>query len=218
MYQIRSATAGGVSWPAMDIYLDDEAMTLEVRTLGELIHAAQGVLQPRGRVLTEVHYDGQELSAEQMMVGGDEPIAATEVRLYSAEPAELALGALEGARQELEKIDTAQKEAAELFQSDRELDAMTNMRQVIQSWQDVQQAIQHSAEITDVPLEQMTVDGRSVLELADRLADQLRELQELLVNQDTLATADVLQYEWPDTVATWDRLVETLMQRIQSGS
>jgi len=202
----------------MDIYLDDERTDLDATNLAALVEQVQGRIASTGRMVVEIRFDGEALTAEQMEAAATNPIEAGEIHVYTADPKELALTVLQGAREELEKIDETQKETADLFQSDREPDAMGKMREIIQGWQQVQQAIQQSAEIAGASLEELDVEGESVEALAQRLVDQLRELQELLVNQDTLATADALAYEWPETIQTWDQLVQKLVARIQSDS
>jgi hypothetical protein len=199
----------------MPTFVDDSAVALEGSNLNELLGAAQQHLAPSGRVVVDVVVEGESLDGEQL--GEPEKIntEGREVRLYTADPAELAVSTLRQVRQRLTEAEQIQKQAAELLQQDQPSEALQQVSAAVEVWLQTQQAVQHSAELLQLDLNEMTVDGAAVSAIVQQLADQLHQLKDTLNDGDTVGLADALAYEWPETVQQWDRLVQTLIERIE---
>lgn len=200
---------GGVT-----IYLDDQPVELGGEDLGAVVAAARVRLEPLGRLLVEVQWDGCTLGPDEISARRGESVAEAQVRLYSADPGELVCQALEQIRCELGHAGELQAEAAEMLQQDRQKEAMRSLGESLQSWQKVQQALIACADLLGLKLEEVRVDGLPLEEAAESLIERLKGLRDLIVNRDTVGLADALAYEWPAITQQWDRFVGDWIERL----
>lgn len=200
------------------IYLDDQRVQLEGSDLESVLTSAKQKLAATGRVVVEVQVDGQSLLGETFEQQRNVPLKDAELRLYSADPHDLAVGTLEQVRGRLDDILDAQRQAAELFQQDQVAQGMAQVGRTIEAWQQVQQAVLSSMQLLGIDLDEKTVDGETLEQIADALIDKLRGLRDLLAAADTVGLADTLGYEWPETVERWDRLITELVKWIEEDS
>ena len=199
----------------MAIFLDDEPVQLEGGDLESVLAAASTRLGERGRVVVEVQLDGLPIVASNYAEHQDTSVSDTELRLYSADPHELTVTTLQQVKAHLDQARQAQLQAAELFQQDKQAQALEQVIQVIEVWQQVQQAVLHSVQLLRIDVDEKQVDGQTVVELTDSLIEQLKGLHELLTTVDTVGLADVLAYEWPETADRWERLIAELISWIE---
>lgn len=200
----------------MGIYLDDEMVDLAGTDLGSVLGAAQQQLQGQGRVVVEVQLDGRTLVGDEVADQQHQSIADAEVRLYSANPRELAGDVLDQVRQRLEDARRLQEEAAASLQQDNSAEALHHISSLIEIWMQTQQAVLYSVAILDIDLDRFRIDGQPMAELAEQLIGQLKTLKQLIGDGDMVALADVLAYEWPGTVDQWDQLVGNLAEQIRA--
>ena len=199
----------------MAIFLDDEPVQLEGGDLETVLTAASAQLGERGRVVVEVQLDGLPIVADNYAQHQGTSVSDSEVRLYSANPRELTVTTLQQVKAHLDQARQAQLQAAELFQQDKQAQALEQVIQVIEVWQQVQQAVLHSVQLLRIDVDEKQVDGQTVVELTDSLIEQLKGLHELLVVVDTVGLADVMAYEWPETADRWERLITELIGWIE---
>jgi hypothetical protein len=199
----------------MPVFLDDQAIELPGPSLGQLLDTARQQLADGGRVVVEVAVAGQKLDEQQIGERAAEDIADQEVRLFSADPKALAVETLDGVRHRLHDAEKLQQDAADLLQRDQPQEALQNVGRSIEAWLQVQQAVLQSAMLLGINLDQIDVDGQPAHELTSRALEQLHDVKGFLQNDDTVALADALQYEWPETAAQWSRLIDALIAKIQ---
>jgi len=199
----------------MPIYLDDEAVTLSGDSLGDVLNAAREQLADQGRVVVEVRIDGQSLVDREIDEQQDAAIGDREVRLYTADPITLAVGTLGQVRDVLDVAQRVQTDAAELFQQDRSADAIQRVAEAMSIWQQTQQAVLHSAVLLDIDLDQRMVEDIPVSETVNDLIGHLTSLRDQLASGDTVAVADALAFEWPQTVARWQKLIDAMIGWIE---
>ena len=198
----------------MTIYLDDQATPWKVDNVGQAIAAAMERLSG-DRLIVDVRLGPKSLKGDELDACQSQPIGDDDLHLYSANPKELATDTLEQIRIVLSEASGTLQEAADLLQRDEVASAMAMVAESISTWMQTQQAVQRSAALVGVDLEQMTVDGAPVRVITDGILTQLRELKQLLQDNDTVGLADSLAYEWPQRLESWDRLVEALIDEIQ---
>jgi hypothetical protein len=201
----------------MPILIDDEPVELDGLELGQLLVAAQQRVEPLGRMIVEVAIDGQAVFGEDLATREHDAVTASEVRLTTADPHELAGAVLRQVRQKLDEAAEAQAEAAELFQRDQPGDALRRVGEALAIWQQTAQGLLNSAAAIRLDLNATHFDGEPILTLINSLIDQLKQLRELVQAGDTVALADALAYEWPDTTAHWQRLMDQVLERIGSS-
>lgn len=201
----------------MPIYLDDEPVTIVGENLAAVLDAARQKLEPTGRMVVEVQIDGQTLSGDELQEQAQTAVAASEIRLYSADPRELAIDALDQVRGRLAQVRDDQQAAADLLQQDKGVEAIQKVGDCIAGWMQTQQAVTLAANLSGVDLNTMQVGGKPATESMERLIGGLRSLKDALVHRDTVALADALAYEWPEQLDDWDRLAEELTRQIEGA-
>jgi hypothetical protein len=116
-------------------------------------------------------------------------------------------------------LDVAQRvqtDAAELFQQDRSGDAIQRVAEAMSIWQQTQQAVLHSAVLLELDLDQREVEGIAVSETVNDLITHLTSLRDQLAAGDTVAVADALAFEWPQTVERWQKLIDAMIGWIEA--
>ena len=201
----------------MTIYLDDKPVELAGDNLDTLLSAAKDQLAPTGRVVVEVQIDGEVIAGNDLDQCQDAPASASELRLYSANPSSLAITTLQQIRELLEDARNAQNQAAELFQQDKQDEAMQQVVAAIGVWQQAQQVILQSVQLLNIDIESKSVDGQSVAEITNSLIEQISDLKDLLVSNDTVGLADVLAYEWPENINHWQLFITELIGWIENS-
>ncbi len=122
----------------MPVFLDDQAVDWPARTLAEALDAASRHTGDSDRIVTDVYLDGQALMGSELDDNRDTDITEAQVRLYSADPAELAVTTLEQVRGRLDEARRLQSNAAELFQKDQPAEAIQCVADAAGAWQQVQ--------------------------------------------------------------------------------
>ena len=207
----------------MAIYLDDEAMDLAgagvgaVDDLRAVLVAARERLGDRGRVVVEVEVDGRRLGTDELERAEAVDVRGREVRLVSEDPRSLAVEALEGVRDRLHDAEAQQERAADLLQRGDSAGGLRAVGEAVHAWSQTQAAVLHASSLLGVDVDALDVKGARGAELRERLVEQLRELTRLIGAGDTVALADALAYEWPETTRRWDTLIEALVARIEQG-
>ncbi|MEX0744931.1 MAG: hypothetical protein WD118_04955 [Phycisphaeraceae bacterium] len=198
----------------MPVFLDDEQLDLPGDNLAAVLAAARDRVTGDGRVMVEVHLDGEPVPAEQLDRAESVAVEGVDVHLYSADPRELARMTLEQVRGRLGEVGGIQAEAAELLQQDQTAGAMDHVREAIEVWLQTQQAVAHTATLLDIDLDTLAVGDMTFDAITAELIERLQAVKELLAAGDGVALADTLAYEWPELVERWDRLIAALLERI----
>ena len=201
---------------AMSIYLDDEPIQLDGQDLAALLAAANDHAALSGRMVVQVLVDGQPITADDLQQAADVGVLDREIRLYTAQPAELAGEALEQARDHLGQARELQAQAAELLQQDDASDALRKVADLIDIWLQTQQAVLQTTTLMRIDLDQLTVQDEPVPALIEQMIDRLKEMKQAITDRDTVALADTLEYEWPQLAQRWDDLITVLIQRVRA--
>ncbi len=196
----------------MDIYLDNEPLTSDQTSLGGLLSEARQQLGDSGRVIVEIRVDGQALDADAL----DEQriIEAAEVQFVTANPRELTISTLQQVRGALDNARQAQSEAASMLRADQPNEALDHVRDLLTVWQQAQQSVLHSAQLLEIPLDEIEANGRPVAQIIDELSEMLSELRGQLTSNDWLGVADTLDEPLRLAVDDWQQLIDALCQRI----
>lgn len=200
----------------MAIYLDDKPTALKGSCLGEILASVTKGLAGDGRVVVEVMLDGKVLVGDELGEHQDTSLDDAELRLTSADPKELAVVTLGQIREHLPQASALHEQAAQQLQQDNAPEALKNVGAAIEVWMQTQEAVLGAAGVVGLSLDQVTVDDEPMTSFTDELITQLNSLKELIVAGDTVALADTLAYEWPPIVHRWDRLIEVLIQKIET--
>jgi hypothetical protein len=202
----------------MPTYVDDIAVTFQGQTLGEVVKEAQDRATPVGRVVVEVSVDGEPLIGDQLTARDGDPVVDGEIKIITAEPTELLLDTLVMTRGKLDEVIQFQQQAADCLQRDESTQGMEALNKAIDIWLMVQQAVEQSAMMQQIPFSELTAGELSFEQLVKQLIDQLESLKVALIARDTVAVADTLEYEWPAMTEQWRTVIDALMSKIQAGT
>lgn len=182
-----------------------------------LLAAVSDELAPAGRVVVEVRVDGQTITGPAL--DDDQPTqAASDIRVYSAKPSDLVVGILEEVRTNLAESSTMQTQAADHLQQDDPTKAMELVKESINAWLQAQQAVGQSAQLLQLDLQAIQVEGQSVIERMKELIASLNELKDIVVANDLVALADALQYEWPEITDRWDAAIGAIIKHVEDAN
>ncbi|MBX2851699.1 MAG: hypothetical protein KTR15_08145 [Phycisphaeraceae bacterium] len=200
----------------MPIHIDDQPSTLSANSMRELLAAVRDELAPSGRVVVEVRVDGQPITGPEL--DDDQPTQTTsDIRVYSAKPSDLVVGILEDVRTQLAASQQMQQQAADLLQQDDPAEAMGLVKESINAWLQAQQAVGQSAQLLQLDLQEIKVEGQPVIERMTELIASLTELKDIVVANDFVTLADALQYEWPEITDRWDAAIGAIVKHIEDA-
>ncbi|MEM9418683.1 MAG: hypothetical protein AAGA25_06440 [Planctomycetota bacterium] len=201
----------------MQVILDEQTVELDGPSLGELLHAARKRLaDDSGRVVVEIAIDGRRLDDQQITDRQSEDVSDLSVAFTSADPKALAVETLEQVRTRLTDAEDDQKEAADLLQRDQKQNALQKVGSSIEAWLQVQQAVLQSTVLLGINLDDLSVDGEPAHALTTQAVERLNDVKEFIQADDTVALADSLEYEWPETTAKWHTLIDELIKAINA--
>ena len=199
------------------IHIDDQPATLPATSMRELLAAVSESLAPSGRVVVEVKVDGESITGPAL--DDDQPTdQASDIRVYSAKPSDLVVGILEEVRSGLAAASEMQQKAADHLQQDEPAQAMDLVKESINAWLQAQQAVGQSAQLLQLDLQAIQVEGQSVIERMNELIASLNELKDIVVANDFVALADALQYEWPDITDRWDGAINAIIKHVEGAN
>ena len=194
----------------MQILLDENVCDVAAETVEEAIAVCANLVEAQGRMIVDVHVDGARWSEEELASTENQSTTAQVVELTSADPAQLVLQTFQDAAEALTDADELQQEAAQLLQSDQRTICMDKMGEALSIWLSVQQAIVKGSQVIGLQLDEVTVDGTPIVTSIVQLNEQLRMLRTALEQDDQIALADALLYEFPDIVREWQGILEHL--------
>ncbi|WP_145445714.1 hypothetical protein [Mucisphaera calidilacus] len=198
----------------MEILIDEQPVTLTGATLGELLEEARELLDERGRIIAEVEVDGSPLVGDGLEEAQDRAVEGDRLVLRTEDARALTLSALAEIDEQLPRAAEIQAEAADLLQGDEPVEAFERVADAIGIWLAAHQTVAQTALLMDIDLESLELgegDGGATI---DHLRERLTELKDLMTRGDTVALADSLAYEWPETVDRWRALVASLSRAI----
>ena len=194
----------------MQVLLDENVCDVAADTVEEAITACADLVEAQGRMIVDVHVDGARWSEEQLDSSRHKPTTAQVVELTSADPAQLVLQTFQDAAEALANADELQHEAAELLQSDQRTICMDKMGEALSIWLSVQQAIVKGSQVVGLQLDDIAVDGTPIITSIVHLNEQLQMLRTSLEQDDQIALADALLYEFPAIVREWQGILQHL--------
>lgn len=194
----------------MQVLLDENVCDVAADTVEEAITACADLVEAQGRMIVDVHVDGTRWSEEQLDSPERQTTTAQVVELTSADPAQLVLQTFEDAAEALTNADELQHEAAELLQSDQRTICMDKMGEALSIWLSVQQAIVKGSQVIGLRLDDVEVNGTPIVNSIVKLNEQLQMMRTALEQDDQIALADMLLYEFPEVVREWQGILEHL--------
>jgi hypothetical protein len=201
----------------MRIVLDDKPCPLQAESMDQAVRGAAALAQQCGRVIVDVYADGMRWTGPLPDSDLTNDALPTELRFVTADPAELVRDTLLDASAALQDADELQRTAAERIQSGDLAAALPQLSEAIAIWQSVHHAVDGGAELAQLDLPSLLVDGKPASQIIGRLTEQLRSLKNSLATADAIGLADTLLYELPDVTDAWRGLIEQMHAAVGQG-
>lgn len=202
--------------PTLRIWIDDQPCDVSAANPLAAVNAAATVAQSRGRMIVDITLDGVPVDIsdlETSVRAGASLAAEHEIRITTAEPADLVSQVLRDAAGALEEADALQQSAAESIQAGRLPQAMESLSAALGIWSSVQQALAVGAQVPGLDLMAELASDHHQQALA-RLNTHLRAIRQALEARDPVGLSDTLLYDLPDVVVQWRSLLHELRQRL----
>lgn len=202
----------------MDVYLDEQPLTVSEMpsTLGELISRARETAAKGGRVIVSVFCDGRDISNNDLEARRAEPAdSLSRVEFTSGHPAQIVQDALAQALTILDGTEPECARVVEWLTQGQTQQAATALGQCFRAWAQVHTAIIQSVALLGLDLETMVVNGQRLEAALLAIADQLKQVKEVLEAGDYVLLADLLQYEFGQSTGRWRGTIEAIQARLE---
>lgn len=205
----------------MEITLDGAVLRVDGSTLGAALKSAADAAAASGRIVVDIRADGERLPNE-FLENPDRPLGGVRVLAFtSADPRSLVVQTFEEAANTLQALVGVQQVVAEHIQAGRLEEAMDPLREVLESWQAVNQVVSQGAALVAVPLDDLRVQeftGEITFQAAStELLGVLRSLRDAMDSEDWSAVADAVGYDLDAQAGRWERMLRALARRIGGG-
>jgi hypothetical protein len=203
----------------MDVYVDgvrDSLLEGSGGTLLEAVVALSSRLHEDNRALLSIRVDGRSVQPEELRFGtGETPLS--EIQLLEI-GSESLVRLVEDSFRELDEhlpvLPQVCHKLAAVFQSDAPDEGYAPFHQLADVWHAVKIREMQLANALNVRLDDLDVDGQSVMKLTEELNACLREAEEAIKAGDSVALGDILAYELAPRAETEARIVSLLRSHI----
>jgi len=204
----------------MEIYVDDKAYQPaggRQQTLGQLAQEVAQADPTSPRLVVNIHCDGQPLPEDRLEEMLAQPIERFDkLELVTQPLGPLVAGTLAETRERFAEADASRTQIAELLNQGRWEPAFQQLQHLFSTWRDVQKAVLMAAQALNVALDDLNAEGRPVAEVFDKFKKLLADLKEAMIARDLVLVADILQYEFEDSVRSWQSLLDQLHARAEA--
>ena len=198
----------------MDFYLDDsktEVTATEDAALGELIKEIKARLSASGRILVGIQCDGIDVTGGGFGEALTKPVGThRRIDLQSADPRKLVVEALRTAGEVLDSAGQASAEIVDLLSQGDIEKAMPKLGECCQAWAQVHEGVCNSIAMLGIDADTFKVEGRTLPELMAAPCEHLQQIKEVIVAKDFVLLADILNYEFPEAVMSWRKIIDAL--------
>lgn len=201
----------------MKALLDGNPIDLDRPTLAACISAGAKRAESLGRIIIEVKADGASVLGDQLANPSDVPGVHTEVLMISADPRTLVRVSLHDAIEALTTLKPLHSAVADALTAGNIQAAMDQLREVLGTWQAVQELIEHSRVILRVDLSKVAMtDGNAGFdEQAQKFVVVSKSIQQAVQNQDWSALSDIVAYDLDAAADGWSMLLNALSEHVQ---
>jgi hypothetical protein len=198
----------------MQVFVDDQPVTVASPTLAAALAAAKQSAHERGRVVIDAVLDGVSVPDELLSSPTQDEFVGSDVRFATADPALLVGETLRGVADALEEAKADHVRAAELIQQGRIEDAMNRLTVAFGVWEQARTAVINGSALLGVALPAMRTDEIDAEKAVADLAGRLGEIKRAFVAQDWSGLSDILAYDMPEQGSAWQRLLRGIAERV----
>ena len=193
----------------MSVMVDHEPLAAEkmgLRTVGHVLTH----IQRDNRLVTNLLIDGREPDLDRISTIRHSLLTDHTLFIETADPAIMALDALDEVEGQLRETDRLRSDAVETLQRGQSNRAMEKLSGCFSIWQTAQESVLKVGQLLRIDLDAVVVDGRALPDLLAAFGDQLRQIKTALENRDFVTLADILTYEANQTSDQWRAAFDAL--------
>ncbi len=190
----------------MRVMLDGHCLDEQSDTLRDALALASGRAEQLGRLILEVHADGQPLEPEALGTPEAHAGPIDELSLVSAEPNAFGLNILHESAAAIDQALGMQTQAADLMEQGDSAQAFKSLSGALAMWDMVQQAVGQTQGFAP-PADAQTaaeVDGHIA-----KLRDELQAVRKAIESQDWSTLGDTLRFDLAELGQSWSALLRT---------
>jgi hypothetical protein len=167
-----------------------------------------------GRLIVTVAIDGRPLRNDDLNACLAEPVMGQQVDLESGEPSVLAAAALDGLAAEFAEAGPRLAQIAERLNSADMPAAIREVGDFMALWQTCYRALPQCGTMLGCNLLEQSYDGQPVRTYLNDVVDKLTQVRAALEARDVVMLADLLRYELPALVQTWQGITAHLAEQV----
>lgn len=199
----------------MSVTVDHEPLAAEqmgLRTVGQVLTH----VQRENRLVTNLLIDGREPDLDRISSIRQSLLKEHTIFIETADPAIMALDALDEVEDQLQEADRLRIDAVEMLQRGQSNRAMEKLSGCFSIWQTAQESVLKVAQLLRIDLETVRVSEQPLIHLLNTFGEQLRQIKTTLENRDFVTLSDILTYEANQTSAQWRAAFDSLREIIQT--
>lgn len=201
----------------MKATLDGTSIQVEPPTLAAAIAAGAKAAESQGRIIVEVKADGVSLPSEALSNPSVAPGACQDVVMISADPRALVRVSLLDGVEALASLKPLHGAVADALAAGNLQLALDQLREVLNTWQALQNLLEHSRALLAVDLSTVPLpEGEpSFDERAAQFVTFTRAIRDAVSNQDWSALSDTVGYDLDAAADAWAILLRSLANHVQ---
>jgi ABC-type uncharacterized transport system permease subunit len=186
-------------------------------SIAQLIAQIKPELSRSDRMIVTISCDQHELVENEI----DEVLSRNisdyqRLEFATATVQELATGAMQSAMSILSATRAKQTEAIELLSEDRNEEAISVLSECITGWVQTHDTVVKTISLLGLNIDNLTNDGKSVIDVLNEVAHHLTQLKECLAAGDYVLLNDLLQYEIVPWFDQWEGMIGAIANEVRS--
>ncbi|MCG8408606.1 MAG: hypothetical protein MI923_25670 [Phycisphaerales bacterium] len=204
----------------MSVFLDGQPIPGETLTpdicVGQLIESTKERLRGTGVIIFSILCDGDEIPADRLEGTLSKPVSAFDrLELISGRPKELVLDALADTRRSFSDSFVTVKQAANDMTAGNLSKGMAGLIDCIGIWSSVHEVVVQGGTLVGVDFDNLTIDGRHILDWLKDLGTKLRDIKRAIESRDNVLLADMLRYEMDEMMQGWERMLDAFIEEVK---
>lgn len=169
-----------------------------------------------GRLIVGMACDGAPVEPGRLDEFLPQPVSNFEtIELQTVSVRDQVVATVDQALEVLGESDQIREQVADELNQGHQEAAMVGLQKLLEIFKQVQQTTFLSSQLLGVSLESIQVDGADMMSILTAVKDRLNDLKAGMENQDFVAVADTLRYEFAEPLEAWTGILQSLRHSAQ---